>query len=291
MKKTKAQLQEKMNLLNIDELNTLYSYASEVDRDICDRMIESWHNRGLVKGYFGQKCRNIYKHRRVKYNDLLELYIYFCFIEFEDEVNDYEQQIFRDLANYYYIVGQKQVGKKFKNMTDTLYLALISRSNASGYNWAEYKEAKALNNTYQVQRAVTQEIQQGRKPNMFTSFIDKIFTKILKERLNINGKKISGSVDNNQIGINNMAIAEGILEADRDASVRFVAIMDDKTTPMCESLDGQIFKLTGTNEFVRWSDSLQSYHKYKCRGLVQGLNMPPIMDHFHWCRSTIEYVK
>ena len=76
---------------------------------------------------------------------------------------------------------------------------------------------------------------------------------------------------------------------EKDQLVRFVAEMDDRTTEMCRSLDGQIFHTKAWNRFTRYSDFYKGLHTFSWFGLEQGLNLPPINDHFHWCRSTIVY--
>jgi hypothetical protein len=70
---------------------------------------------------------------------------------------------------------------------------------------------------------------------------------------------------------------------------RFIAIHDKKTTEMCVSLDGQIFNVHDWNKFRRYSASSENYQTYNIYGLVAGVNLPPIDDHFHYCRSTITY--
>ena len=289
----KTRLQEKFNLLNIDELNTLNNIASDENREICNNYIEEWRKRGLLHGYFGTKCNNLYRKRRITNNDILELYIYYCFTMYELDVDEEEQRIFRHLANYYYIDGQRQVGKKPRDITDTLFYGLLDTPCANGYTLDEYKGAKALNSTYQIHRQATMQIQQGKKPDV--KDMEQEIEKEQNERLKI-GLKISGVIDMILIGINNMAKIEGIKTAiggskESDAQVRFVAVMDDRTTKMCKSLNGQLFNVKGENTFTRYSDMAKGMQTYKCDGLVLGLNLPPITDHFHWCRSSIEYVK
>ena len=212
---------------------------------------------------------------------------------YELDVDEEEQRIFRHLANYYYIDGQRQVGKKPRDITDTLFYGLLDTPCANGYTLDEYKGAKALNSTYQIHRQATMQIQQGKKPDV--KDMEQEIEKEQNERLKI-GLKISGVIDMILIGINNMAKIEGIKTAiggskESDAQVRFVAVMDDRTTKMCKSLNGQLFNVKGENTFTRYSDMAKGMQTYKCDGLVLGLNLPPITDHFHWCRSSIEYVK
>ena len=69
-----------------------------------------------------------------------------------------------------------------------------------------------------------------------------------------------------------------------------MAVIDDKTTPMCKSLHGQLFNVKGQNIFKRYSESAKGTVTFKCQGLVLGVNKPPITDHFHWCRSQLTYL-
>ena len=66
--------------------------------------------------------------------------------------------------------------------------------------------------------------------------------------------------------------------------------MDKRTTKMCESLNNQIFYLDKVNTYQRYSDYDKRIVTYTTKGLVVGENLPPISNHFHWCRSTITYL-
>ena len=210
----KSRLQEKFNLLNVDELNVLNGYASDRDKQICNNFIEMWREQGILHGYFGTKCNNIYNRKRVTYNAILELYIYYCFEMFETDVTPEEQETFRDLANFYYMQGQYECMKKPKQISDTLYYTLLDTPCANGYTLDEYKGSKALNSTYQIHRQATMQIQRGQTPNV--SEMDREIEKEQNERLKV-GAKISGVIDMILIGINNMAKVEGIKEATKRA--------------------------------------------------------------------------
>ncbi len=207
-------------MLNIDELNTLNSYANERDKQVCDNFIEMWRDEGIASGYFGAKCNEIIRKRRVTYNDILELYIYYCFVMYETDVNDYEQKEFRDLANFYYQEGQKEVGTQPKEITDSIYYHLMQTPSANGYTLYEYKWGRALSNTYQIHRLAVQQIQQGQKPSV--KDMDREIEKEQTERLSIRnvigkGLVISGVIDMIMIGVNNMAKVEGIKLATKRA--------------------------------------------------------------------------
>lgn len=193
--------------------------------------------------------------------------------------------------------GQYEAMKKPKELSDKLYYILLDTPCANGYTLYEYKYAKALQCTYQIHRLAVSQIQQGQKPSV--EAMDKEIEKQQNERLKIRnvigkGLVISGVIDMILIGINNMAKVEGIKEATKELPTNevkaiFIAVRDDRTTKMCSSLDRQIFLVHGQNTFTRWSDQDQAMQTYTCEGLVTGLNLPPINNNFHWCRSTIIY--
>lgn len=76
----------------------------------------------------------------------------------------------------------------------------------------------------------------------------------------------------------------------KDSMVRFIAEVDEATTPMCRSLDGQLFWVNKENVYRRYSALDGGEVTYRSFGLVQGENLPPINNHFHWCRSTVTYL-
>ena len=62
---------------------------------------------------------------------------------------------------------------------------------------------------------------------------------------------------------------------------------------MCNSLNEQEFYINKENIFYRYYGETQKelrIQKIKCKGLVLGVNLPPITHHFHYCRSYIIYL-
>ena len=103
----------------------------------------------------------------------------------------------------------------------------------------------------------------------------------------------NGEIDHNLLK-DNLNKVEGIKEVAEDNSkVRFIAVEDDKTTLMCDSLNNQEFYINKENVFNRYYGETQkelTVQRIRCNGLVLGLNLPPIQHHFHYCRSTIMYL-
>ena len=59
---------------------------------------------------------------------------------------------------------------------------------------------------------------------------------------------------------------------------------------MCESMNNMLFFVNDWNKFYRYSDIDGRDVLYTVKGLEQGINLPPINNHFHWCRSTVTYL-
>lgn len=76
---------------------------------------------------------------------------------------------------------------------------------------------------------------------------------------------------------------------EENPQVRFIAEVDKVTTPMCLSMANALFYTNDYNDFWRYTDDTKGLSHFRVFGLVQGVNLPPISNHFHWCRSTITY--
>ena len=189
--------------------------------------------------------------------------------------------------------GQKEVDKKKKPsiIPMALFLALLDQPNYSGFNWKQYIDIIIKYNTEQLYKQVIYDIMQQKDIEIDSSAYQNIINKQNNQKLNINNDKISGAMDLQMIGLNNLAKVEGIKSvAEDNAKVRFIGISDERQTQMCKSLDNQEFYIHDWNEFKRYSKTNDSIVKCRCFGLVIGLNCPPIDDGFHFCRSYIMYL-
>lgn len=291
-KQTQLRLQEIFDSIDFD-FEKLYNIADSKTKRKINTYIESWKGKELLEGYFGMLAKNIYNKTRVKNSEILELLIYSAYIEEQKQLDETEQNTFKKVINYYYQEGQKEVDvtKKSSIIPEIVLATILSMPNAKGYIWKNYKEGITKYNAEQIYRQATIDLQQQKNLDITNDIYQNIIKRQSNSKLNINGNKISGDVDLTLIGMNNKAKLEGIKSRDRNAKVRFISVNDEKRTHMCESLEGQIFNVHDWNEFKRYSKANDSIVNYKCYGLVTGLNLPPIDDGFHWCRSTIKYVK
>lgn len=294
-KQTQNRLQEIFSSIDFS-FDNMYGIADSKAKKRINTYIEEWKDKGLLKGYFGTLANGIYKKTRVKNSEILELLIYGAYTEEQSKLQETELSTFKDVANHYYMEGQEEVNKTLSNkkkvsvIPDAIFLALLDMPNAKGYVWSQYIEAIIKYNADQIYRQVTIDLQQQKQPDIINDIYQNIIKRQGDVRLNVNGDKISGDVDLTLIGINNKAKLEGIYSFDDKAKVRFCGINDEKQTDMCKSLDNQEFYIHDWNEFYRYSKANDSIVKYRCYGLVLGLNLPPINDGFHWCRSYIIYL-
>lgn len=293
-KQTQNRLQEIFDVFQINFSN-LYNIADNKTKKRVNTYIEEWQDKDLLKGYFGSLAKNIYSRTRVKNNEILELLIYGAYIEEQNKLEKQELDIIKENVNYYYKQGQEEVNKtlnkkkKVSLISDALFLYLLSLPMSIGLNWKQYIDINLRYNTEQIYRQAVIDMSQGKELKIDSDVFQGIANKQLNAKLSINGDKYSGIVENFSIGINNNAKIEGIKSFDENAKVVFIAVEDNVTTKMCKSLDGQIFNVHDWNEFKRYSKNSDCVREYKCYGLVTGLNLPPINDGFHWCRSTIQY--
>lgn len=294
---TQNRLQEIFDTFNFTTEN-IYNIADNKTKKRINTYIKGWKEQGLLKNnsYFTALANNIYKRTRVKNSEILELLIYSVYIEEQSKLEEQEKKIMYEDANYYYEQGQQEVNKKKKPsiLTMALFLALLDQPNYSGFNWKQYIEATIQYNTQQIYKKVILNIQQKKDLEIDSNEFQAIINRQNNQRLNTNNNKISGAADLQMIGLNNLAKVEGIKKiAEDNSKVRFIAVEDDKTTLMCDSLNNQEFYINKENVFDRYYGETQKelkLQRIKCNGLVLGVNLPPVQHHFHYCRSTIIYL-
>ena len=294
-KQTQNRLQELFDTFNFTTEN-IYDIADNKIKKRINTYIEQWKEQKQLTGYFGVLANNIYRKTRVKNSEILELLIYSAYIEEQNKLEEQEKQIMYEDANHYYQEGIKEVEKKKKSsvIPMALFLALLDQPNYSGLTWKQYIEATIQYNTQQIYKQAILNIQQQKNLEIDSSEFQTIINRQNNQRLNINNDKISGAVDLQMIGLNNLAKVEGIKSnADDNAQVEFWAVTDEHSTEMCQSMNMMKFYINKENKFNRyWGNNKKDVKimPVSVKGLVPGINLPPIMYYWHWCRSTIRYV-
>lgn len=299
-KQTQNKLQEIFDTFNFT-FDNIYNIADNKTKNRVNTYIEEWKDKGLLTGYFGTLANNIYNRTRIKNSEILELLIYGAYIEEQNKIQEQELNIMYNDVNYYYEQGQQEVNntlpKKERKPIDVLkwalFLAMLDQPNVKGYVIEQYIEATIQFNAQQIYRQYIINLQQDNENDISNSIYQNLIKRQQNDKLCINDNKISGNMDLTIIGINNQAKLEGIKIQDDNAMVEFIAVEDANTTEMCQSLDRQRFYINKENEFTRYYGETNAelrIQKVKCKGLVLGINLPPISHHFHWCRSYIVYL-
>ena len=297
-KQTQNRLQELLDTFDFTYEN-LYNIADTKTKARINEYIEEWKENKLLTGYFGVLANNIYSKKRVKNSEILELLIYSVYIEEQNKLKEQEQQIMYNDTSYYYKQGLNEVNKtlpekkQFSVMNWALFLALLEQITYNGLTYEQNQQSIIQYNAQQLYKQAIYNIQQGKELKIKSDEFQRIISQQNNQKLCINGDKISGSTDMTMLALNNLAKLEAIKEVAGDnAKVKFIAVEDEKTTQMCQSLDNQIFYINKENEFDRYWGETQSeliLTRVKIKGLVLGVNLPPIVHHFHYCRSFITY--
>lgn len=166
----------------------------------------------------------------------------------------------------------KSKKKKVSVIPDAIFLALIDMPNSTGLNWQQYIETIIQYNAQQIYKQAILNIQQQKELEIQSNEFQRLIQQQNNQRLNVNNNKISGAVDMQMIGLNNLAKVEGIKEFANDNDiVEFIAVSDENSTDMCQSMNGMKFYIDKENSFDRYWGATKKELKLvrvKVKGLV-----------------------
>ncbi len=290
-RETRDQIQNVFNEMNI-EYKDINKLVSKEQKNKLNRFILKLKEKGLLTGYFGYMARLIYSKKNVTYLEMLNIMIMACYIEQNDELDEYNNLLFYKACKESYEQAMKDIEKIKKiNPISFKIPILYTILNIPIFNTTieSYLYSLALTNSEELIKQTLINMQLGKKLNVDNKMYTSLFDKQNKRYININEDKISGGITNIVENITNLSY----LQAGKDTNTtecRFIAEMDKRTTQMCETLNNQIFKIDEMNVYQRYSDIDKKIVTYHTKGLIIGENLPPITNHFHWCRSTITYL-
>lgn len=294
-KRTQDKIQEVFDSIDFNVQN-LFDIASKSTLDKVNRKIEEYAENNEINEYTKYRINKIYRKSRIKNNEVLDFLIFMCFLEERNTLTKYENNMFQEIINKEYKNAQKEVytitkeDKKVMPIGNNTYNKILSSPNPKGYVWDEYILATLLFNSEQIYRQALIELQQNRVLDITNDVYQNLLKSQRNRYLSIkDGEVKSGDLELQTLYMANSSIKEGYIKADNNAKVRFIAEMDKRTTDMCETLNDQVFSVNDWNTYQRWSAADNKMVVYKTFGLEAGANLPPINNHFHWCRSTITY--
>ena len=291
--KTQDNIQDIFNSIDFNYMD-LNKPISNNQRKKLSRVVDEWKQLELLKGYFEYKVIEILNKRYITNQEMLSILLWGAFVKERNQLDEYEEVLFTEIGQDLYKQGIDEIKptkKKKWSLTWEYIWSMLCLPNVKGSSWITYIEALALTNAQELERQTIIQLQQNKKPNIE----DDVFKNILKKQQNryisINDGKISGALDSQVVEIAN----KSLLKAGEDVGqkklrARFIAEVDDRTTKMCDGMNGMLFYVNDWNRFYRYSDDDKRDVLYTIKGLEVGANLPPINNHFHYCRSTITYL-
>lgn len=291
--RTQDNIQDIFNGIDFNYMD-LNKPISNDQRKKLSRIVDEWKQLELLKGYFEYKTIEILNKRYITNQEMLSILLWGAYVKERNQLNEYEKVLFTEIGQDLYKQGIyeiKPTKKKKWSLAWEYIWSMLCLPNVKGSSWITYIEALALTNAQEIERQTIIQLQQNKKPNIE----DDVFKSILKKQQNryisINDDKISGALDSQVVEIAN----KSLLKAGEDVGqkklrARFIAEIDDRTTKMCDGMNNMLFYVNDWNRFYRYSDDDKKNVLYTIKGLEVGANLPPINNHFHYCRSTITYL-
>jgi hypothetical protein len=250
-------------------------------------MYGEWLKLGIMTPYFKFKANRIINLKYISNRDMMLLIIEASYLKREKQLE--ELNLLKEIAKNTYQQGLEEANGKSRRNTDLYLIGLLLLPNkVTGTMWSEYKNSTNQYNADQISKQALINIQQGKDLKVKNPEFQSIFktqqSRYLNKKKGID--KFSGALDTEVSYIVNNVLLQAYLDNGIE-KVRFVSILDEVTSKMCKSLDNQIFWIAKENRFYRWSESEKLNVLKITQGLESGVNLPPINDSFHYCRSTI----
>lgn len=288
------------------DYSELNKYANIDDIVRLRNRIEDLKEEYNLEGYIGYELTQYSRKKKLRNKDILLAMLMIEYYRQYKEQNKLEEQLFDEMKKVVYRKVSTETAKVLKKkppkepieMSKTSWLDILLGLTYNGFRWLNYKEGNLGYNSKKLYELIVIHIQQGKPTNITDDDVKKLLGK--QERAYINRTKknkgktyqneFSGSLDN-QIAYMVNQIALQAMKDQGCKKVQFIAVIDEHTTKMCETLDGKIFDIYGVNKYYRYSAEDEKTVLYTTKGLEVGANLPPIMNNYHNCRSTIYPVR
>lgn len=299
-KEMQNNIQNILNGIKFD-YSELFKYAKISYIALLHRKILTLKENGDLKGYTGYLLNNLYNKNKLKNNEVLKGLILVEYYKKKIQQDEIESILFKEVAEVSYNQAQKEAikinkNKKIFNLPVLLISSIFALPTYNGYKWSDYKDGNISYEVTSLINVIYQKIQRQEDLSIFDDDLQKVFNK--QQRLYLSKKKpekkqkekysndFFGALDNQVELLTNQIALEG-MKKQGVTKVQFVAVLDEVTTDMCKSLDGQIFNIYDWNTYSRYSKADNKNVIYHTKGLEVGSNLPPINNNFHYCRSTI----
>ena len=260
------------------ESNNLYDYMKTKELSMFKVELQDIE----ASNYLQYKINQMLKRTKIKNHEALQLLIEIAYFKsmqkskkFEDELFSATTTITSEIVQRESYDVKKPLLRKYHLIPLPNYLLphLMSLPLYLGYNWLEYKENMIQYNANKMYRNIVIDIQQKR---LDLDRYDRTFE--------IERKRYLTALDNEVASLSSYIAIWG-MEKQGIKKVQYVAVMDERTTHICESMNGQIFNIKGWNTYYRLENNNdEKLTKYVTHGLQIGENMPAL--HYN-CRSVL----
>ena len=286
-KRTQDKLQDLFDSLKIT-FNDLNRTLPKNLKEKLLRKIEEWKENNVYKGFFEFKAKQLLK-GNITYRSYLEIMIFGIYMEEMSKIDELSTATFQTISSEYLNRGREELGlepRRTSIMPELLFMTV------NGLRWIDYLSGLYVTNAEEIEKEYLILSQAGKEPNVNDGSMQKLFQKQVNWLINIKDKpeeRYSGGIDEYATAYAN----ESYLNAsEENQKVMFVSDLCENVTKMCRYMDGMIFNTKDKNVFRRpFGRTLKELkiEKIITKGLVVGVNMPPINYHFHWCHSTFTY--
>ena len=260
-----------------EDLNKIISKEEKRRYEIKKR---DWEESEIITPYFQFLIDST---KKLTYSNILKIYILAIYLKYKKKECDECKSLFIAVANDIYKKAQKDL--RIERDQDLLWKTIRDWTIVQTINvpFEQYLEVLCQTDSEEMSKLFINSINQELVLTISRCHV--LIEKQLNRLISINEEKHSGVIENITRQVGNLAYIEPF----PNQKVRFVAEMDDRTTKMCMSMNDYVFNTKDRNIFYRYSDEAKTKVKYDIEGLQLGINLPPIMDHFHYCRSILTY--
>lgn len=266
--------------LDIDRDNLNANISPSTKRKL-ERLKKQWKEENILTPYLEFLLNTL----KLTNSNVIKIFVLAIYLKYQQKQLKESKEAFVDIANDVFKQAKEESNKEPYIEEDLTWSIIRDWTIVHTINvtFEEYLNVLSQTASEEMAKLIINSIYQGVELDEKTlqTLIDKQSNRIIS----IKNDRYSGVSENIARQVGNKAYIEPF----SNDLCKFVAEVDDRTTKMCLSMNDYIFNTKDTNIFYRYSAEKDAMMRYEIDGLVQGINLPPITDHFHWCRSTITY--
>lgn len=266
----------------LDELNTLNSQVIPTStQNRLKRKYERYRGFDLFVSSF---IAYLITKKRITLEEIAEAEILMAVDKLYKQYDDINKSVFHEYVKDGYENCLEDIKKKRVKTNLEKIVDKQLKSTANGSTYKSYMSGRIISDTQQIKKQAMITMNQNK--TLYIKDFSKILERQNKQMLKTKDNKFSGFMEYQAEVMYNAGYKQACIDYGIE-EVIFKGIKDERQTKMCGSLDGQKFKVKGDNTFRRYFDSEGGIKEITVKGLEQGINLPPILDFFHYCRSYI----